>query len=306
MQTFAQSRDTLKTAVDTKDTISSARAGSFTQKSVPPQQPQVKYPSFMTEYFPSRTAFEAFLLSHNNFYVADGKVLFHPEKIREKEYRTSHFQTHLFYVFLGLFLLLGLTYSAFKKYFHDLFEAFTSPTLSRRQLKDQLSQTPFPSLVFNVFFTLSLGLYLFLLFHRKGLLPKDIPIYFAGYFVLFLIFIYVLKYLSLRFLGWVLEIKEIVEGYMFTIFLINKILGIVLLPVILILAFSPSFLSNIVLDISVLFVVVFLGYRYFRAFPVLTTSIKISKFHFFIYLCAFEVVPVLVLGKIISMWASAI
>ena len=54
---------------------------------------------------------------------------------------------------------------AFAKYFNDLFRVFFRTTLKQRQIKEQLMQTPLPSLMFNVFFVASAGLYINFLFH---------------------------------------------------------------------------------------------------------------------------------------------
>ena len=52
--------------------------------------------------------------------------------------------------------------------------------------------------------------------------------------------IYLVKYCALKFTGWVTGLKEITNTYVFVIFLINKIIGIFLVPFIVILAFSEN------------------------------------------------------------------
>ncbi|MFN6397366.1 MAG: hypothetical protein ACK4WR_04650, partial [Bacteroidota bacterium] len=66
----------------------------------------------------------------------------------------------LFYAFVGLLLFLGIIRQLFPKYFNDLFRLFFRTTLKQRHLSEQLTQTPLPSFLLNLFFFFSAGLYL--------------------------------------------------------------------------------------------------------------------------------------------------
>ena len=56
-------------------------------------------------------------------------------------------------------MIFALLKMGFAKYFNDLFRVFFRTTLKQRQIKEQLMQTPLPSLIFNGFFVASAGLY---------------------------------------------------------------------------------------------------------------------------------------------------
>ena len=71
----------------------------------------------------------------------------HKEDFRGKEL--------MFYVLIVLLLLFALLKMLLPKYFNDLFRFFFRTTLKQRQIKEQLMQTPLPSLILNVFFVVS-------------------------------------------------------------------------------------------------------------------------------------------------------
>ncbi|HEY0611670.1 MAG TPA: DUF4271 domain-containing protein, partial [Chitinophaga sp.] len=121
----------------------------------------------------------------------------------------------LVYLVTGIVLLLGIIRMAYLKYFSDLFRAFLNPTLSQRQLKDQLSQSPFPNFLLNAFFVVSVGVYLYLLMYRKQyIFNADGWLLIPGLIMLVAV-IYVTKYLVLRFCGWLFGNTELADAYIF-------------------------------------------------------------------------------------------
>ena len=84
-----------------------------------------------------------------------------------------HGKEILFYVVIALLMLFALLKLGFAKYFNDLFRVFFRTTLKQRQIKEQLIQTPLPSLIFNGFFVASGGLYANLVLHHYDFTPVD-------------------------------------------------------------------------------------------------------------------------------------
>ena len=50
--------------------------------------------------------------------------------------------------------------------------------------------------------------------------------------------IYLVKFLVLKFIGWVFSISRATDIYIFIVFLVNKMLGIFLLPFLIVIIFS--------------------------------------------------------------------
>ncbi len=240
------------------------------------------------------------LLEKNAFLTRKGK----PVVLDVNPVRETDDQDWLVYLVAGVLLLLGIIRSSYLKYFNDMFRAFFNPTLSQRQLKDQLSQSPFPNFLLNFFFVISLGLYLYLLMYRLDYPTDAIAWMLIPGLMLLVGIIYLVKFVVLRFCGWLFGNEELIDAYVFILYLINKVLGILLAPFLVVLAFCSPEIASICLYISIFFIVLLVVYRYVRSYSLVRQYLSFSKLHFFLYLCAFEVVPVLIITKVLLLWLT--
>lgn len=205
----------------------------------------------------------------------------------------------LFYALTGLLLVFSLLRSAFAKYIHDLFRLFFRTTIKQRQITEQLSQTPLPSLLFNVFFLVTGGLYTDFVLQHFQLAP-------VGDFWLMFVYaagalgaIYSVKFLSLKFLGWVFNVSSATDAYIFIVFVINKVIGIFLLPFLVLIAFTSGGLYQVAMVLSWCVIGSLFIYRFFLSFSAVRNQIKVRPFHFLLYLLAFEIAPLLLIYKLL-------
>jgi hypothetical protein len=309
------------TAATTSSRISAAKVAGTPRDTVPvvrgaargtgtPQKPPadtvvpVTLPSFAGLSFGHYRAFVQYLLANNTIFNHTGPPLADVAVPRNRDEIAASSGAELFYIIIGVLFLLAVIRLFFTKYFSDLFRAFFNPTLSQRQLRDQLSQTPFPALLLNIFFTLSSGLYLFLILRHFNYMTTSRPLYLIPVFMVLFMAVYLMKYVFLRFSGWLFGFQEATSGYVFTLYMVNKVLGVALLPFILILAFSTPAFAGVALDISLILIVMLFVYRYIRAYALVKNQIFFSRFHFFIYLCGFEIAPILIIGKLVLIWLN--
>lgn len=206
-----------------------------------------------------------------------------------------------FYLLLTMFFILGLVRYTNPRYFGNLWRAFWNATLSGRQLKDQLEGDSMMSLLMNIFFTIVAGTYMYyvaqlIVPHRTGNIA---PALLLAMMIGGMIVIYTMKYLMVRFSGWAFNIESITENYIFNIFLVNKITAVVLLPVVVFLAFAGPVLAGPTIIVSLVVIVLMLVNRYVRSWQVFGSFFQYSKFHFFTYLCASELLPLAVLMKLL-------
>jgi hypothetical protein len=166
------------------------------------------------------------------------------------------------------------------------------------QNREQLLQNNLASLLMNIGFILSFSLMATLFIFNKHLLPLSFwEVY--GYICLFFATLYIGKYLFLLLAGYVFNTMELVQTYVFVIFMINKVLGILLIPFILILAFAKPYFYDFAIVGSAVLAVLLILYRYLFSITTVRNKLHISSFHFFLYLCAFEIVPILILYKLV-------
>lgn len=234
------------------------------------------------------------LLSINKFINVKQPAFFFV--ITNKQWTAKEFT---FYALCAVIFILGLFKTFYNSYFNNLFRVFFNTSIRQTQLTDQLMQAKLPSFILNIFFTISAGIYIWLLFkyyHPPRLISSQLllPFCIAGVGVL-----YFIKYCILKFMGWMSGMQQAADSYIFVIFLVNKITGIILVPFIILLAFSISSWLNSILILSLLVVGLFFLSRYVKTFGVLEYRFPLAPLHFIIYVAAVEVVPILLIYKLV-------
>ncbi len=211
----------------------------------------------------------------------------------------------LFYGILFLLFLYGFVNNTFPQYFPKLFNQFSQSSLRMIQYREQLLQNSMGSLIINISFILSFSMIATLIIFNRHLLALS---FWEGYFYIALFFtsLYLGKFVCLQLAGYIFNTKELVNTYIFVVFMINKILGVLLVPFILILAFAkPIFHPYAMLGATVITVLLLL-YRYLFSLTSVRNKLHISSFHFFLYLCAFEILPLAILYKFIVQYFGGI
>lgn len=204
-----------------------------------------------------------------------------------------------FYVIMGLVLAFALLKLAFAKYFNDLFRVFFQTTMKQRQIREQLMQTPVPSLGFNLFFLASAGLYInFLLFHFNVRPVNNFWVLYL-YCCAGLAAIYIGKFLVLKLCGWMFNVRQASDSYIFIVFIINKVIGIFLLPFLALLAFSSEPLRSIALTVSWAGILLLFLYRFILGYSAARNEVRFNLFHFLLYILAFEAAPLLLIYRLL-------
>jgi len=209
-----------------------------------------------------------------------------------------------FYFIMGLVLFLGVVRMVHPYYFRLLFRSFWQPGGAHRNArgyKEQLQQATFPNLLMNLFFGCVGGVWLYYLLQvyaqPAGWLPGAVMIFLlaAG-----LLLVYGIKYLAVLFSGWAFRVEALTGQYLYSIFLVNKIIAILLLPFVVLLAFCGPAWQEPLAIVSLIVAGGLLLTRYVRSWHSFGSFFQYSKFHFITYLCASELVPLAILLKLLS------
>jgi hypothetical protein len=293
----AQTNDTITPKNDSTAAIDSSKlkADSTTKDSVNIHRADSSWLSFASQY-----AGPDFIKAYSGSSVF---FAFNAEPITVRSNKIEfEGKEALFYTLIALLLFFAFLRTAFPKYLADLFRVTFRTTLKQRQIGEQLVQTPLPSLLLNIFFLMTGAFYIdFVLKHYKLAAEYNFWILYLYCFAA-LAAVYVVKFLSLKISGSLFNISETTNAYIFTVFLINKIIGVFLLPVIIFLAFSDQEFYKVVLSLSFIGLIALYGYRFILSYGLVRNKIKFNPFHFFVYLAAFEIVPLLLIYKLLLLW----
>ena len=205
----------------------------------------------------------------------------------------------VFYLFVAMLLVLGLFRLYFAKYFNDLQRLFFNTTLKQKQIREQMIQAALPSLLFNAYFIVSAGVFAFFLLQYYKLNAATNRWILMSACILLILVIYVVKFITLKLCGWIFDRKEAADTYIFIVFLLNKLLGVFLVPFSIIISYARGSLLDIVVTLSYALIAGFFLYRIFLSYSALRNELKISLLHFFLYLCAFEIIPVILIYKVL-------
>jgi hypothetical protein len=229
------------------------------------------------------------LLQQNTFLNSKGVAVAVPVKYKAVDNSDNIF----FYLLLVLVFLLALLRFFYGRYIGTLFRVFFNTSLRQSQLTDQLLQAKLPSLLFNLFFVLSTGTYTYFLLRHYNAIPNFKYWLVWACSIAMVAAVYLSKYSSLKFTGWLTGYSHTTSTYIFVIFLINKILGIVLLPFTILMAFAGPKAATVAALVSLLFIGLLLLMRFLRSYGLVQSQLKINRFHFMLYLAGVEVIPLL-------------
>ena len=220
------------------------------------------------------------------------------------EYQLTNFKKYeskdyLFYLLLGVSFILALVQAVFPKYLKNIFDIFFQPSFRQRQTREQLTQEYFAIFLLNILFVLSTSIFLTLISTHQ-IQSNKLFWQFLFLSILTLSIIYTTKYSFTRFIGWVFNQQSVAESYNFLTFLINKIIGVVLVPLIFLISYSSTELKEFSITVSFIIIALLLFYRFIRTVTTLRQLLKVSGFHFFIYFCSVEILPLFILYKTIG------
>jgi Domain of unknown function (DUF4271) len=221
-----------------------------------------------------------------------------PVRVKADLYEPESFEG-MFYFMIGLLFYFAIIKLFFSKYLANILTLFFRASMRQQQLREQVLQSPFPSLLLNILFVFSGALYgAFLMRYYNYGSPQSLWFHFQ-FLGCFLIALYLFKYLILKVVGWVFNLNRAVDFYLFVVFMTNKIIGIFLLPFLVLITFSGQALTEVGITLSITMISVFYIYRFIGSYSTLRKEIKISGLYFILYLCAFEMAPLLLIYKVL-------
>jgi hypothetical protein len=202
-----------------------------------------------------------------------------------------------FLLFFSLILFVFVRNSS-EKYFPLLFKSITNYLVSSKLFREQNISLMQGSAIMELFYLIVLGLFGFQLIKYFGL---SLP--FSG-FIAFLIcfgaimFFFLLKLLAYKILGFVSETLPDTNEFLFNMKNHNKVLGILLLPLVSFAAWSPAWNPKFFLIAGLILIALFYLIYLVRGMKILLKK-HYSIFYLFLYLCTLEILPLLLLIKII-------
>ena len=211
-----------------------------------------------------------------------------------------HSDAALLCVFLGIMAVFTYVRRSFDNMWPYLFEAFWNPNLARQFYEEYSYQNSLSEwlLTLNGMVVMGMAWFLIIKNYIPVLpLPQDL---FMAVTILGVSAIISIKLFSFKLIAWVLpSLADLLRFFRFTCRIILGLSAMLLTPVLLMVAFSPQSIAQ---PIALLFLVLMLFVLLFIAFRGLLVAKEVifdNKFHFLVYLCTLEAVPILLLIKLL-------
>lgn len=239
------------------------------------------------------------LLSKQARLVMENKFLNSQEAARPYDYilRTQPAKHNSYiYIVFGLMFLYALFFYFFRKYVSAVFRLYMNTSINKTQITDQLRQDELPSLLANGIFVIGLALFATqFIYNSTGREPEKIK--YLIFLSVLLAIIYIVKYFCLRFTGWISGFSSQAGLYIFIVFIVNKVLGFMILPLAVMIALGNNAIRQPLLILGIIIIFALLLTRFVKAFNIVRAGAQLQVFHFIIFIFAIEVLPLMLLYK---------
>jgi hypothetical protein len=205
----------------------------------------------------------------------------------------------LFYVLV--ILVAGFTWVKvfYAHTFEHILASFISKTMSNQIVRDENLLLQRASFLLTGIFYLVFALFIYQVSIFYNFLPDFFPAGFARFLILAVLVstIYSFKFIILKVSGFIFQLDKPVSAYIFNIFLINNLVGILLLPVVIIIAFTTTFAATIIFKIAIIGIILLYIFRLGRGIMIGLSLTDFSLFYLILYICTLEIAPLLLIIK---------
>ncbi|MBA3649287.1 MAG: DUF4271 domain-containing protein [Chitinophagales bacterium] len=205
-----------------------------------------------------------------------------------------------FYLSMFLLALLALIRVVYDKEFDDLRSSFRNWSMRPQIIRELGTGISFGTVLLNFFSVLVIAFYVYLLLHRfnlsfaasDGVMVITVsivtPILFSS------------RYLLLKSAASLLPFRKEITLFNFYELQINRIMGVILFPLVVLIAFSKDMISDYTWYVSYLVVLTFILMRYLKGLNIGIQYLGKYTFHFLLYICALEIAPILIIIRLIK------
>ena len=171
------------------------------------------------------------------------------------------------------------------------FNAATSMFKDNSQLQRQQDA------VLYGFYFVSGGFFITLISDHFSLFPfqlKGIELF--GFFAALLLALFYLRIVVNNIIGHVFFSLQLFMEYLYHSFIFNKLIGILTIPLSITILYTTGILNSVVVWISLGIILLMLIMRIYRG-AIFSAKNRVLNFYLFLYLCALEIVPLMLLYK---------
>ena len=199
-----------------------------------------------------------------------------------------------FVILLFDLLLIALLKAFYWKITKQLFLSIFAQRYANQYLREENVFAERATILITVIMLINLSLFLSKMIFGINLSPYNFSKIFIWISVFFLI-----KTLVIHLLGYIFILKSLAQLSIDFSFLFDRALGITLFPVIVFMFFSSISASVTLYIISLGIMLFFLLIKMYWILKIGIVSFGLSKYYLFLYLCTLEILPLLLIIKVV-------
>ncbi|WP_345954977.1 DUF4271 domain-containing protein [Mucilaginibacter sp. PAMB04168] len=240
--------------------------------------------------------FKTQVYSEYGFYKQAGNVR---SILREGSTRRTRDQW-VIVIIVTLLVYMAVLNRAMSKDIRNVLQSFYNNRILSQVSKEENLLNSWTFLGLFILFGVTFGLFLYQLTAYYEVFYSISGVQLFGSFALLIIVLFAVKLLVLRFLGLVFNVNRLVGEYTSILYLTYFNITFVFLPVSLCFSLLAAQYIPYVLGVALLLVVVIFVWQYLRSSVNIISNFRFHKFYLFIYLCALEICPILILIKALN------
>ena len=238
----------------------------------------------------------------NGFQSPGSETMTTYTEIQKKEWNFfKRFQTNtdwIFWTYVIIALLFLWIQVFYRKYFTSLFNSSISYHMSSKLFDEKNILARRMSMVLNFIYTVSLSLVIYKILQYLGIQSKTFDGFSLFLIILNLTILYsISKAILQKLTGFIFYKLDQINEYLHNVYVYNKILGIVLLPVSFAAYYTPVKLTEILLITAIMFYIFSLLFKIIRGFQIIIKN-DVFIFYSILYLCTLEILPIIIGIKI--------
>ena len=206
---------------------------------------------------------------------------------------------------LGVIALLMVLFASlkisFSKQLQTIVQSFFSNRILNNLNKEDNLFTSWPFLLLFVQFGFTIGMFFYLVTQYYHMSFADSGFRFYVSISLLIVVLYVLKIVLLRLLGYLFDVQKAVNEYVSILYLSYFNIALMFIPLVIAFALSPVKYGPYYIAISFILLTIVFVFQFIRAGVNILSHYRFSKVYLFLYFCALEICPILILIKAIGL-----
>ncbi|SFT27217.1 protein of unknown function [Mucilaginibacter polytrichastri] len=219
--------------------------------------------------------------------------------VREGHYRRTR-DRGIILIIVALITYAALLNRAVSKDIINVVQSFYSKRVLSQVSKEDGLLSSWAFIGLFLLFGLTFGLFLYQISSYYEIFYRISGIQLFISLSILIIALFAVKLLILRFIGFIFNISKVVAEYITTLYLTYFNITFVFLPVSLCFSLlAAKYIPYMLVVVLVIVVIIFI-WQYLRSSVNIISTFQFPKFYLFIYLCALEICPILILIKALN------